>query len=91
MTHKDWIIVIPSYNRVETLKEKTLKVLQEYKIPSNKIYVFVANEEQKEMYEEGIPKGSVKEIIIGEKGLAEVRRRVDKSVVKKHYLMVHLY
>jgi hypothetical protein len=73
MTKKDWIVVIPSYNRVETLKEKTLKVLQEYKIPASKIYVFVANAEQKKLYEEGIPKGSVKEIIIGEKGLAEVR------------------
>lgn len=70
---KDWIVVIPSYNRVETLKLKTLKTLQEYNIPSSKIWVFVANEEQKKLYEEGLEKGSVGHIIVGVKGLAEVR------------------
>jgi hypothetical protein len=66
-----WVIAIPSYNRVKTLKEKTLKVLQEHGIPTSKIYVFVANEEQKELYEE--VRGLVGDIIVGVKGLAEVR------------------
>lgn len=70
---KDWIVVIPSYNRVETLKEKTLKLLQEHKIPASKIYVFVADHEQKKLYEEGLEKGSVGHIIVGVKGLPEVR------------------
>jgi hypothetical protein len=69
----DWVVVIPSYNRVDTLKEKTLKVLQDHKIPASKIYVFVANEEQKKLYEEGLEKGSVGHIVVGVKGLAEVR------------------
>jgi len=70
---EDWVVVIPSYNRVETLKEKTLKVLQDYNIPPSKIYVFVANEEQKELYEAGLEKGSVGHIVVGVKGLPEVR------------------
>lgn len=78
----DWIVVIPSYNRVETLKEKTLKVLQDYKIPASKIYLFVANEEQKRMYEEGLEKGSVGHIIVGVKGLAEVRNFIFKYFPK---------
>jgi hypothetical protein len=69
----DWVVVIPSYNRVETLKTKTLALLQKHKIPPSKIYVFVANEEQKQLYEEGLEKGSVGHIIVGVKGLAEVR------------------
>lgn len=69
----DWILAIPSYNRVNTLKEKTLSVLQEYKISPSKIYIFVANEEQKKLYEEGIPKECYNKIIVGVKGLAEVR------------------
>jgi len=72
-TLSDWIVVIPSYNRVDTLKEKTLKLLQEYKIPASKIYLFVANEEQKTLYEAGLEKGSVGHIIVGVKGLPEVR------------------
>ncbi len=50
----DWIVVIPSYNRVETLKEKTLKTLQTHNIPAKKIWVFVANEDQKKLYKEGL-------------------------------------
>lgn len=70
---KDWIIAIPSYNRANTLIEKTLKVLQDYKIPASKIYVFVANKDQEKLYRETIPKNAVKDIIVGVKGLAEVR------------------
>lgn len=69
----DWVIVIPSYNRVETLKEKTLACLQKYKIPASKIHIFVANEEQKKLYEEGLDKDSYAKLIVGVKGLAEVR------------------
>jgi hypothetical protein len=65
----DWVIVIPSYNRVETLKQKTLAVLAEYKIPKSKIYVFVADKEQEKLYKDV----EVGHIIVGVKGLAEVR------------------
>ena len=67
----DWVVVIPSYNRVDTLKEKTLAVLAQYKIPKSKIYVFVANKEQETLYKE--IESSVGHIIVGVKGLAEVR------------------
>lgn len=66
-----WVVVIPSYDRVETFKKKTLALLQEYKIPKSKIYVFVANEEQKELYQEISP--HVGHIVVGVKGLPEVR------------------
>ena len=68
----DWVVVIPSYNRVEIFKKKTLAALQEYNIPKEKIYVFVASEEQKALYEEGLGK-DVGHIIVGIKGLPEVR------------------
>jgi len=78
----DWVVVIPSYNRVDTLKEKTLKVLKDHKIPASKIYVFVANEEQKKLYEEGLEKGSVGHIVVGVKGLGEVRNFIFKYFPK---------
>lgn len=87
MGKSDWVVVIPSYNRVETLKEKTLKVLQDYKIPPSKIYVFVANEEQKKLYEEGLEKGSVGHIIVGVKGLAEVRNFIFEYFPKGKHLV----
>ena len=67
-----WVVAIPSYNRVETLKEKTLSVLKEYGIPKSKIHVFVANEDEEELYKAGVG-GDVGKIIVGIKGLAEVR------------------
>jgi len=87
MGKADWVVVIPSYNRVDTLKEKTLKVLQDHKIPASKIYVFVANEEQKKIYEEGLEKGSVGHIIVGVKGLAEVRNFIFKYFPKGKHLV----
>lgn len=69
----DWKVVVPSYNRVEGFKEKTLKTLQYHKIPPSKIYLFVANEEQKKLYEEGLEPGTVGHIIVGIKGLVPVR------------------
>lgn len=64
----DWVIVVPTYDRVEIFKKKTLKVLKDYEIPIEKIYVFVANEEEKVKYEEGLEKDSVGHIIVGKKG-----------------------
>lgn len=82
----DWIIVIPSYNRVETLKEKTLAVLQSYNIPKSKIYVFVANEEQKALYEAGVG-DLVGHIEVGIKGLAEVRNYIFDFFPKGKHLV----
>ena len=41
----DYIIAIPSYKRAETLRDKTLQVLKEHKIPAERIHVFVATPE----------------------------------------------
>ena len=56
---KDYVVAIPSYKRPDTLKNKTLKVLQKYKIDPKKIVVFVADKEQEKIYREALPKGSV--------------------------------
>jgi len=69
----NWKVVVPSYNRVEGFKTKTLATLQYHKVPADKIYLFVANEEQKKAYEEGLEPGSVGHIIVGIKGLVPVR------------------
>jgi hypothetical protein len=69
----DWKVVVPSYNRVDGFKNKTLKTLQYHKVPASKIYLFVANEEQKAAYTAGLEPGSVGHIIVGIKGLVPVR------------------
>ena len=74
----DWNVVVPSYNRVDGFKKKTLATLQYHKIPPSKIYLFVANEDQKKLYEEGLEPGTVGHIIVGEKGLPQVRNFIFK-------------
>lgn len=69
----DWKVVVPSYNRVEGFVKMTLATLQYHKVPPSKIYLFVADEEQKKLYEAGVPKGAVGHIVVGIKGLVNVR------------------
>ena len=59
MTHTNYKVAIPSYKRATTLRDKTLKVLQEHKISPNKIYIFVADKKQKKEYQK-IPDNVIK-------------------------------
>jgi hypothetical protein len=69
----DWIVAIPSYKRAETVRDKTLSVLKKYRIPASKIYVFVADDSEKEIYEKTLEKGTYNQLIVGVPGLAEQR------------------
>ena len=66
-------IAIPSYKRPETLKKKTLKLLQLYKIKPNKIYIFVSDDEQRQIYQEHLPNNSYNKLIVGKKGIKNIR------------------
>ena len=66
-------VAIPSYYRPETLRDKTLKILQEHKIPSNKIHIFVADKSQEAVYKNIIPRTAYHKIIIGKPGIKNIR------------------
>jgi hypothetical protein len=68
-----YIIVIPSYNRADLLNRKTLKVLNEYHIPRDVIYVFVANKEEEEIYKKTLNPDYYGHLIVGVKGLKNQR------------------
>jgi hypothetical protein len=61
--------VIPSYRRIDTLREKTLATLRGYGIPPDAIYIFTAPEEY-HAYREAFPDTNV---ICGELGLRNQR------------------
>ena len=46
-----YVVAIPSYQRPECLKNKTLKLLKKYKIKKEYIDIFVANQQEKVLYE----------------------------------------
>jgi len=64
-------IVIPSYERYETIQQKSIDLLLSYGFEKSNIYIFVANQEQLNKYREKIDKDI--SIIIAVKGLKEVR------------------
>lgn len=69
----EWNIVIPSYNRAEGFIKKTLATLQYHCIPPERIWLFVADEQQREEYSSRLQPGSVGHIIVGMKGLTHIR------------------
>lgn len=69
---EDYKIAIPSYKREDILCDKTLKYLQECKINPKRIFIFVANEEEKSNYIKRLPKYYNK-IIVGIKGIKNIR------------------
>ena len=66
-------IAIPSYKRPLILKNKTLKVLMEQNINPKKIIIFVANQEQKKLYQDALDKNTYNKIIIGVVGIKNIR------------------
>ena len=69
-----YYIAIPSYKRPKILKERTLNILNKHKIPKSRIYIFVANNDEKMEYEKMI--GKTYKIIIGKKGLKNQRNLI---------------
>ena len=74
-----YVVAIPSYQRPECLKNKTLKLLKKYKIPKKQIDIFVANQEEKVLYEKILPKYYNK-IIIAKTGLINAR-----NIISNYY------
>jgi hypothetical protein len=73
-----WIIAIPSYKRAETLRDKTLRVLREYRIPTERIHVFVANKEEYNTYKATLEAGSYGHLHVAEPGMAAVRNFITR-------------
>jgi len=69
----DYIIAIPSYKRAETLRDKTLTTLKEHRIPAERIHVFVATPEEKDLYAKTLEAGTYGKLIVAIPGMAAVR------------------
>ena len=74
----DRVYVIPSYDRPLELKLKTLSTLKRHGIDKDKIFVFVANNEEYKRYEEKLDPGTYKEIKVGELGIRNQRKYISQ-------------
>lgn len=85
MTNSDYVICIPSYKRAVLCKEKTIATLHKHKIDPKKIFVYVANKEEYDLYNEILDKNDCNKIIIGKKGLVPQRQFImEQWPAKKH-------
>lgn len=82
-------IVIPSLNRPKEIIKKTLNTLQRYNINSERIIIFVHNEEQKTLYEEQVARELYHEIVNTnqEKGLHNMRNFITDYFPENQYLV----
>ncbi len=62
----DYIIAIPSYKRSETINKKTLNLLRKSDINiKEKVYIFVADEDEYKIYKETLNENDYNSLIIG--------------------------
>ena len=82
----DYKIAIPSYKRPETIKNKTLKLLNSYNIEKNKITIFVANEKGEKIYTESL--GTEYKIVVGVPTIGKQRNFIEKYYKEGTKLMM---
>jgi len=68
-----YYVAIPTYKRSNELIKKTLKTLKEGGVTKDKIYIFLANNDEKKSYEEVVPKDLYNKMVVGIKGIANQR------------------
>ena len=83
----NYVIAIPSYKRHTTLDKKTMSVLKDYKINPNKIYIFVANQEEKNNYENQLNSKSYNKIVVGKPGIQHIRNFMPKYFPENQYIV----
>ena len=66
-------VVIPTYGRPDIIQEKTLSLLQSYKIPKEHISLFVANKKEYDLYYKKVADSFYGSIVIGVPGLMQQR------------------
>ena len=85
--HKKYVIAIPSYNRPELIKAKTLAVLHKHNINPKLINIFVADKEQYKLYKSTIPSTLYNKIRIGVKGLKNQRNYINKYYPEGYHIV----
>lgn len=72
--NRDYVVCIPSYKRATVCNDKTLSTLHKHKIDLNKIYVYVANKKEYDLYKSVLNPNIYNKLVIGEKGLVPQRQ-----------------
>lgn len=70
---QSYVIAIPSYERYKSISKRVLLFLQEGQVDKRRIFIFVSDTSQAELYAAHVSPSLYGEIVIGVKGLVEQR------------------
>ena len=73
----DYVIAIPSFKRSDIIQTHTLAVLKKNNIKPEYITIFVANQEENDIYKKAIPSNLYNNIVIGLEGLKNQRNFIN--------------
>lgn len=85
---KMYSIAIPTYQRVKVCHDKTLTMLRSYNIDPSCITLFVADEDERNAYVNGIPQSMYGSIVVGKKGLTEQRNIIMHHYAKGYHVLM---
>ena len=71
-----YVIVIPSYKRANTLRQKTLATLMHHNIEPSRIYIFVADKDEETIYRQTLDPKTYFKIVVAMKGITNVRNYI---------------
>lgn len=83
----NYVVAIPTYNRVEEVVNKTLKTLNKGNVSKHRIFLFVANKQQYDLYDSGVPRELYNKIIIGKKGITNQRIFISNYFNEEQYVV----
>jgi hypothetical protein len=84
----DYQIAIPSYKRPETIKKKTLKVLESHNIDPSKVTIFVANGEELEAYTNSLLGTPYQKLVVGVPTIGAQRNFIERYYPEGTNLMM---
>ena len=75
----DYVVAVPSYKREKLVQEKTLLTLKNGYVPRDKVTVYVANEDQREVYLKALDPDLYGDLQVTAPGLGASRNAVQRS------------
>jgi hypothetical protein len=82
-----YVVAIPSYNRSHNITDKVLTALQDGNVSPKKVYIFVANKAQGELYKEVIPENMYHKIVVGVLGITNQRNFISDYFPEGQYVV----
>jgi hypothetical protein len=83
----DYVIAIPSFKRSDIIQTHTLALLNKNNIKPEYITIFVANQEENDIYKKTIPSNLYNNIVIGLEGLKNQRNFINDYYPEDKYIV----